>query len=121
MKNQKAFTLIEVLVTMAILSFGILGVLSMQFAAMNANSYSSGLTDATTYAGDKMEKLLNESYAGLVDGSDTEGEYTITWDVTAPGVAGTDNTKSVLLTVSWTEKSRARSVAMYSIKVDLDT
>ncbi len=121
MKNQKGFTLLEVLVTMAILSVGILGVLSMQFAAMNANSYTSGLTEATNYAGDKMEKLLNASYASLVDGSDTEDEYTITWDVTEPGVAGTDNTKSVLLTVSWTEKTQPRSVAMRSIKVDLDT
>jgi type IV pilus modification protein PilV len=60
--NQNGFTLIEIMITMLVLSIGILGVVKMQVSAVKGNSYASGLTEATTIAQDKMEELAALAY-----------------------------------------------------------
>ncbi len=122
MKNHKGFTLLEVLVTMTILSFGILGVISMQFAAMRSNSFSGNLSEATTYASDQIEKLtqLDYDHANLASGNHsgtTQGIYTISWDVTPNAEA--QNTKTVDVTVTWAEKGSGRNLSMQSLIADV--
>lgn len=118
MKNEKGFSLLEVVVTMAILSYAILGVISMQFAAMRANSYSGSLTEATNYASDRMERLMSVNYASLADGTDTEGDYSLSWDVKEDETEGSvaDNTKTVVLSVTWTQRGKQRTLQMLSVR-----
>jgi prepilin-type N-terminal cleavage/methylation domain-containing protein len=57
-KNEKGFTLVEVMVAVAILSFGILAVAAMQNAALLGTNKSNSVTEATTVAVDRMERLF---------------------------------------------------------------
>jgi len=75
-KNKEdGFTLIEVLVAISILSFGLLAVASMQLAAIQANSFAIETTEALNVAQDKMEELiaLPFSHADLLDNNGDAG------------------------------------------------
>ena len=69
--NQKGFSLIEILIAMAIFAFGILAVAAMQIKAIQGNSFAGGMTEATNVAQNKMEELIALPYndAHLTDES----------------------------------------------------
>ena len=73
--NQKGFTLIEVMIAMLVLSIGILGVATMQVTAIKGNSFSIGLTEAATFAQNKVEELAVLAYDD-VDLDDDNGDGT---------------------------------------------
>jgi len=56
-KGEKGFTLVEVMVALGILAFGILAVASMQTASLVGTNKSNAVTQATTVAMDRMERL----------------------------------------------------------------
>ena len=58
MKAEGGFTLIEILIAMFILSFGLLSLASMQVVAIRVNTASSSLTEGTTLVQDKIEALM---------------------------------------------------------------
>jgi len=69
MKTAAGFTLVEVLIAMAMLSFGLLALAGMQVAAIRVNSASNRLTEVTTLMQDKVEELMSLpfTHASLVD------------------------------------------------------
>ena len=84
-KNEGGFTLIEVIIAISILSFGLLAVATMQVSAIRGNSVAEWDTEATTWAGDQMENLtclafrdwnnvlLQDSDGDAVNGLDDTG------------------------------------------------
>lgn len=60
--NQKGFSLIEILIAMAVFAFGILAVAAMQIKAIQGNSFAEGMTEATNVAQNKMEELIALPY-----------------------------------------------------------
>lgn len=72
-ESQRGFTIVEVLLAMAIFLIGILAVLMMQIKAINTNSGARGVTQNYTWAMDKVEELLRLPYddANLAAGSHT--------------------------------------------------
>jgi len=111
-KQDRGFTLIEVLVALGILAFGILAIASMQTTSLGGTSRSRNLTQATHVAMDQMEKLLPLSYSSLLteDGSFTETYYDIDYDIDIDVEPnnGIDNTATVTVTVTWDEKGVER-------------
>lgn len=73
--NQKGFTFTEVMIASLILSIGILGVAKMQVTAVKGNSFSIGLTEAATFAQNKVEELAALVYDD-VDLDDDNGDGT---------------------------------------------
>jgi prepilin-type N-terminal cleavage/methylation domain-containing protein len=73
MSNQ-GLTLLEVLAAVAILSFGLLAVATMQGSSIKGNSQAIGTTEAITLAQDKLEELMRLPYndADLAD-TDNDG------------------------------------------------
>ena len=63
--NEKGFTLVEVLVAIAILSFGLLAVAAMQNTALLGTGRSKAVTEATTVAMDRMEKIFAMPFGTL--------------------------------------------------------
>jgi prepilin-type N-terminal cleavage/methylation domain-containing protein len=61
-KDNKGFTMIEVLLAMAIFLIGFLAVGSMQISAVNGNANARLRTSASVLAGDIVEQLLRCPY-----------------------------------------------------------
>jgi len=81
--NRQGFTLIEVLMAMAIFSIGILAVGAMQLSSTNSNTGARIQTEAYTWAVDQIERLAALDYddADLDAGSHSviRGPYTVSW------------------------------------------
>ncbi|MGD2097964.1 MAG: type IV pilus modification protein PilV [Desulfobacterales bacterium] len=60
--SARGFTLIEVLIAMAIFAIGIMAVTTMQMRSINQNASARMQTEATTLAADWMERLLALPY-----------------------------------------------------------
>jgi len=113
------FTLIEVLIAMAIFAIGILAVASMQIKAINGNTSAKIQTAETRLAAERMERLvglpydhedlnqLNNPHQGVDD------IYTIVWNVTDDDpIAGT---KTIRLLVTGSNPN-AKLVSLNFIK-----
>jgi prepilin-type N-terminal cleavage/methylation domain-containing protein len=61
--TEAGFTLLEVIMAIAILTFGLLAVASMQSSAIQGNYTARLQTEGTTWAQDRMEKLLALPYS----------------------------------------------------------
>ena len=138
--NTRGFSIVEVMITISIMSIGILALASMQVSAMRGNSFAGGVTEGSTWAGDQLEKLMNLSWddpnlqdkdldgaAGLdnvgfdndpdtqadADFRTDEGQFAIHWNV-ADNVV-TSNTKTINVIVTWTEHGTQKSVSLRRI------
>ena len=74
-KNQEGFTLVEILIAIAILAFGLLAVATMQVRAIKTNAIASGISQGLTLGQAKVEELMNLSY-GHSDLLDPDGDGT---------------------------------------------
>lgn len=70
--DSKGFTIIEVMIAMAIFAIGILGVTKLQITATNGNTTSRTMSEATAVVIDDIEKLLNETYDDITEITETE-------------------------------------------------
>jgi prepilin-type N-terminal cleavage/methylation domain-containing protein len=119
-KNDKGFTLLEVIFAVSILAVGILAVASMQVSSIRGNAFAWRTTEASTVAMGQIERLMDLSYidTNLTNGNHTipvvaavNGHtYNVTWIVVDDQPI--DRTKTVRLTVSWTDHGLPRNVSM---------
>lgn len=72
--NVNGFTLIEVLIAIVILSFGLLGMASLTVGIIKGNKFSNNLSTATTLAQDKMEDTRRLGYSGMPSADTTTSE-----------------------------------------------
>ena len=120
------YTLIEVLIAMAIFAIGILAIFSMQITSTGSNALARGLTENYTAAMDKVEELLALPYDdadldpdaganphvlatdddgidndgdGLIDETGETGYITLSWQVWENTIHD-QSIKSVRVTVS---------------------
>lgn len=68
-RNQDGFTLLEVLIAVAILTIGILSVNAMQLSSIQGNSSANRLSESTNLASEQLEFMLNRPYNFFVDGN----------------------------------------------------
>lgn len=75
MRSSSGFSLIEVLVAMALFAIGVLALAQMQIVSMSGNTASRRITGAATLAESKLEELKSLSYsnADLTD-KDADGD-----------------------------------------------
>ena len=131
--REAGFTLLEVIAAIAILCFGLLAVASMQTGAIQGNYTARIQTEATTWAQDRMERLLGLPYSDT-NLDDTGGYtadpfspapagYTVTYEVDDGAVANPNNpvlnTKLIRVRITWQDKGVSRTNILTSVKPDL--
>jgi prepilin-type N-terminal cleavage/methylation domain-containing protein len=73
--SQEGYTLVEILIAIAILAFGLMAVATMQITAIKTNAIASGISQGLTLGQTKVEELMNLSYNHL-ELLDTDGDGT---------------------------------------------
>ena len=117
--GEKGFTLLEVIIAISILTFGLLAVASMQLTAIRGNYNASNITEATTVAQDRLELFLSQPYDTLDEGAlpqVIQGGYTIDGTVTRLDAANANNGQIVTVTVAWQDKGAAKQTVLTCIK-----
>ena len=126
-RAQHGFTLLEIMIALAIFAIGILAVSAMQINSINVNAGARMQTEATHLASDAMERLLALPYdhnqldadVTLNPHRQVVGAYTVEWTVTTPAVGdpvyGDIAVKMIDMTVSCANRS-AQPVSLSFIK-----
>ncbi|MDW7643699.1 MAG: prepilin-type N-terminal cleavage/methylation domain-containing protein [Desulfuromonadales bacterium] len=139
-RDEKGFSLIEVLIALTIFAVGMLALAQMQIVSMEGNTTARDVTEATTLAQSKIEELMILPYDddslddadanGLVGldatgavadasqpGIDLMGEtYDVWWNVAEdePVV----DTKTVRVIVTWQKKLQNKRVVFDFVKAN---
>ncbi len=116
LEMSAGFTLVEVMIGMAIFLIGILAVGSMQLSAVSNNTGAREATEAATRAAGRLETLISLPYESIAGGGPvTDGAYDISWTVTDN--LPLPNTKTIRVTVDWKHRG-PRSFEVTYTKTD---
>lgn len=128
-KSQIGFTLIEMLIAISILSFGLLGLAELQIIAIKSNKESRDLTSAVILAETKVEELLKTGVTNLSNGTfhDTNnpvnetgapgGIFTRSW--TIADYAASSHIKKITSTIEWPTLLGVRSISLDTLLSDV--
>ena len=125
--NNRAFTLIEFLVALVILSVGLLGLLKCIDLAMEKNLENIYRTEAVMLADDRMMLMRSTSFASLATTAanppkillerGTRGVFR-NYSVQEIVTQSTPNSKEIVINVSWKKKGKSffHSISSYVSK-----
>jgi len=117
--NQSGFSLVELLIAMAILALAMLAAGSMQFNSIRNNTSGNIITQAHMLAKGKMEELKNTRdlttiASGVENGINAEGQpggiYDRSWTVNNFGTTA----RRITVTVQWNKGSQTRRISISS-------
>ncbi|MDX9788266.1 MAG: prepilin-type N-terminal cleavage/methylation domain-containing protein [Desulfobacterales bacterium] len=136
--DRNGFSIVEVMIGIAIFSIGVLAVANMQISAMQGNTSARQYTEASTWGMDKIETLMmlpyNHSDLNDTDGdggagdrglfdvtaasadhieNDPSGQYTLYWNVAVDDLI--ERTKTVSVIIIWRGNGMQRSVSMQRV------
>ena len=116
--GSDGFTLIEIMITLVILSIGLLSLVGLQVSAIKGNTNSKRMTTAVSIAEKKIEQIKNSPYDNIQSESTqqvSEGGINFTQQVTVTTNNPLQNTKKIDITVSWKGGSKSYSVPLSTI------
>ncbi len=115
--GENGFTIMEVMIALAIFAIGILGVAHLHIRSTSGNTSSRTITEGTTFAVDRVEQLMTlpyddsawdaGTYNAAVTGSDSGETYSLTWSITEDNPV--PNTKQVAVRATWDDQGETRT------------
>ncbi|RMF93246.1 MAG: prepilin-type N-terminal cleavage/methylation domain-containing protein [Candidatus Schekmanbacteria bacterium] len=138
-KSEAAFTLVEILVAIVILSVGLLSIAGLVTTVIRGNAQSKRLTTAISLAQTKIEELKNKSYddsdledsnpannndltsTTSVDHSETDidgegnpgGIYTRIWNIADDSPSA--NMKTITVIIKWNDSGKERKTSFTTV------
>jgi prepilin-type N-terminal cleavage/methylation domain-containing protein len=112
MRRNQGFTLLEILVTIVIFSFGVLALAATQVQNIKGTGLNKDAGFATALAQKQVENLKNTTFDSITTNTTgiTQGNVNVSWAVTNYGTAP-NRYKDVGVTASW----EGKSIACYTI------
>ena len=111
------FTLVESMLTLAIMSVGLLALAGLQITALRGNDLSRRMTTAVSIAEQKLEQLKNTPYTNIQTEAASEvtaSNLHFTRQVTVTN-GPLPNTKSVSVLVRWQDQSKTHTLPLATI------
>jgi len=118
--KSDGFSLIEILIAIVILSISLLALAGLMATTSRNTSFGGHVTEAATFAQDRLEQLRVTTWANVVTGTDptppgpprgsTGIVYTRSWTVVSNA---NDTLKTITITISWTDQA-AHSFSLIS-------
>ena len=111
------FTLVESMLTLAIMSVGLLALAGLQITALRGNDLSRRMTTAVSIAEQRLEQLKNTPYTNIQAEAASEvtaSNLHFTRQVTVTN-GPLPNTKSVSVLVSWQDQSKTHTLPLATI------
>jgi prepilin-type N-terminal cleavage/methylation domain-containing protein len=102
-RNDSGFTMIELLISLGVLSIALLAIGSMGYSVMNSKSLSRETSVATNLMQDKMESLKNIVVSSLTTGKDAVPMGNITY-LRQWTVFPSANTRTITVNVNWEDR-----------------
>ena len=114
---MNGFTLLEILITIIILTIGVIALTSAFSSGIFAATDVENVDLALNIAQAKMEEIKNTAFASLADSGPTADANFSNFNVTVD-VAEGDNPMQVDATVTWNAKGGSPSVTLTTLVVD---
>ena len=105
--KSKGFTLIEVLITLVIMAVSLLALAALMGTTTKSNSYGSHITEAATFAQDKLEELRAIPWNNIAVGSTSDqknGSTRINY-VRHLDIQENGNLKTITITINWVDRT----------------
>ena len=118
LSTAEGFTLIEIMIAIAIISTGLLAVGALQVSLIRANTLSQRLTAAISVAEQKVEQVKNTPYANIQSESATQIQASglnFTKQVTIIDDSPLINMKTVSVIVTWSDGLKTYTVPLTTI------
>jgi type IV pilus modification protein PilV len=132
LKKANGFTLLEVLVAMAIFAVGMLAVASLQVNSLWGTARADTTSEAIMWATDRIEQLKALPYDDSLLTSGTHipssGDpindtiYSASWTVTNNTTSSTvpvPNTKTVAVTITWNDAGETKTYTTWNVISDI--
>ena len=108
--DATGFSIIECLIALSIFTIGILAVATLVLSSIGENGSARRITEATALAEARLEQLMALPYGDIVADQESQGAYTVSWEVTEGAILA--ETKSITVTVSWRYRGKQRDVTV---------
>lgn len=114
--KSHGFTLIEILVALVILSVSLLALAGLMITTTKNNSFGGRMTEAATFAQDRLEELRAIRWEDISEGVNTDQKsgstginYTRDWNVVTTG-----SLKTITIAIGWQDKAN-HSIRLTSV------
>jgi general secretion pathway protein I len=116
--TKKGFSLLELIIAIAVLAIGLVGILQIFPVGLRASQRAGMVTKAAFLAKNKMEQVKMAGFSAITELppkiplSGTEGDFD--WEIfidklELDGLETSDDIRKVTIVVSWPERNRKRS------------
>jgi prepilin-type N-terminal cleavage/methylation domain-containing protein len=118
--STRGFTMVELLIALALSMVGLLGLLALQMTAVKGNANSRNYAEATALAQEKLEQLQTLPYANLAASAESNiganpGSSLTPYTRTVTIVSDNGTTKVLQVVVSWPDEytaGKTRAITM---------
>ncbi len=115
---NEGFTLIEIMIALVILSFGLVALAGVQISAIKGNAFSRRITTAVSVAEQTVEQIKTTPYNNIQ--SQSPSQVTASNMNFSRQVSVTDNTplpnmKTVQVTLTWNDGGKSHTVPVSTV------
>jgi len=118
MKANKGFSLLELIIAIAVLAIGLIGVLQIFPVGLRASQRAGMMTKASFLAQNKIEDVKLAGFDAITElppkiplsGKDGDFEWSVKiGNVSLEGVESSRDMRKIIVTISWPERNTTRS------------